>query len=733
MNVDEALINLAESLGVEREYTDNYGIKHRLDLETALKILDAKGIPVPGDVPGVDSTTLVASNGSLPKTFTVCIEPESTAVGRIPEVDEVSVALLHEHGQERLFSRAGDQISVQVNEETGLIQVSAAFPTDLQTGIYRTHIHVRCREKLRSFPGTWIICPPAAYLPEALEGGARIAGINVALYGIRSKANWGIGDFSDLKALVDWAAEDLLVDFVGLNPLHALLNRAPYTISPYLPSSRLYRNFIYLDVTATRDFWESRTARALVQDPKTIRRIEQLRDAEHVDYEHVAALKLKVLRELFGSFMERHGSPKVSSPRWGEFMAYVESQGEYLERFAIFCELERRFTSKDPRVYVWREWPAELRDPNSPEVNAFAREHATEILFWKYLQWQIEEQLNSVQEYALSMGMRIGLYHDEALAVDGNGADSWALQEFFHHGCRVGAPPDAFAPHGQDWGFPPPNREAIRRAGYAPFIRKLRTSCSHGGAVRIDHVMQVHRLFWIPEGRKPKDGFYVRDFEADLLNILALESQETRTVVVGEDLGTVPYDLRERLMAKKIISYRLFYFERDNEGNLMPGRNYPENALVSISTHDLPTLAGFWSAQDITIRKEIGQLDEETEPRFRQDRAIHKEKILQRLMQDELLDPHAAHLALESSAPTDELHTAVLRFLFGTPSKLVAINQEDIFLDERQQNFPGTTAEHANWVTRMLYTVEELRSHPDAVQATEKFRTLLQQAGRALR
>ncbi|MBM4327628.1 MAG: 4-alpha-glucanotransferase [Deltaproteobacteria bacterium] len=733
MNADEALINLAESLGVERKYTDNYGVTHRADLETALRILEAKGIAIPDDVAKPSLATLVACAGNPPETFTVCIEPESTAVAPIPDVDEITVALVHEEGQERLFSRAREQISVRVSQDTGLIHVSAPFPTDLQTGVHRTHIHVRRGEKLHSFPGTWIVCPSAAYLPEPLESGAKIAGVNVALYGIRSQRNWGVGDFSDLMAFVDWAADDLTVDFVGLNPLHALSNRAPYTISPYLPSSRLYRNFIYLDLTAIPDFSESAAARGLVKDPKTVRRIERLRNADHVDYEGVAALKLEVLRELFGSFMDRHSPPRAGSPRWAEFMAYVESQGEYLKKFAVFCELERRFISEDPPVHLWREWPAGLREPDSLEIKAFADERATEILFWKYLQWQIEEQLKRVQEYALSKGMRIGLYHDEALAVDVNGADSWALQDFFHHGCRVGAPPDAFAPQGQDWGFPPPNREAIRRAGYAPFIRKLRTSCSHGGAARIDHVMQVRRLFWIPEGRTPKDGFYVRDFEDDLLNILALLSQETRAVMVGEDLGTVPYDLRERLMAKRIFSYRLFYFERDGEGNLIPGRSYPENALVSISTHDLPTLAGFWSGADIDVRKEIGQLDDETEPRFRQDRALHKEKILQRLTQDELLNPHAAHLAFESSAPTEELHTAVLRFLFETPSKLVAINQEDIFLDKRQQNFPGTTSERANWVTRMLYTVEELRSHPDAVRATEKFRTLLRRSGRASR
>jgi len=408
----------------------------------------------------------------------------------------------------------------------------------------------------------------------------------------------------------------------------------------------------------------------------------------------------------------------------------MDSRSPYLQQFATFCALEEHFRTLDPPVRTWREWPQAFRDPSSASVRDFDKENQEAVLFWLYLQWQIEEQLKGVQEYAASKGMLVGLYHDEALSVDRNGADFWALQDLFHDEFSVGAPPDAFSPEGQDWAVAPPDRDKSRNSGYRAFLENLEANCRHGGALRIDHVMQLNRLFWVPVGHKPAEGFYVRDHESDLLNLLCLGSQRNRVMIVGEDLGTIPADFRERLMARGIFSYRLFYFERDMEGNLLPSALYPEHALVSINTHDLPTLAGFWAARDIELRLEIGQLDRETGRLFREERARHKRQIVERLVQEGLLSQDGAEAVRDASVPTEELHSAVLAFLFRTPSRLVLVNQEDIFLDTRQQNIPGTTVEHENWVTKMLYTVEDLTTHPEAVRLSQKFRRLLQESGR---
>jgi len=729
---DEAWRILAETFGLVPEYTDNWGKPHRTDPETAGRFLEAKGVHLDPELAAPVPEVLVVSSDGRPDRSSFHFDVPRGSDSSF-EISKVEVRAVDQDGLEQCRFFDAGEISVDLDEKSGRMRVSTPFPSDLREGVYRITAEAHIGEKVVDTHATWILCPNRSYIPREIEEGRRIAGVGVALYGLRSENNWGVGDFSDLTRIVDWAADDLGVDFVGLNPLHALFNRRPFNASPYLPSSRLFRNFIYLDVPGIPDFHESVAAKSMLDHSNTRNRIERLRNEENVNYEEVSALKIEVLRELFRAFMENHGSAERETSRWAEFQSYTDSGGTYLEKFATFCALDDHFRSGDPPANTWRDWPGEYRDPAGDAVKKFQAENREALLFHMYIQWQLEDQLKRVQEYALGKGMLLGLYHDEALAVDRNGADFWALQGFFHDGFKVGAPPDAFAPDGQDWGFAPPNREKFRSSGYEPFIKKLRANCKYGGALRIDHVMQLNRLFWIPEDKKPVDGAYVKDYESDLLNILALESRRSRAVIIGEDLGTVPPDLRERLMAKGIFSYRLFYFERDGEGNQVPFSGYPENAAVSIGTHDLPTLAGFWSGLDIDLRREIGQLDADSEKTFREERVRHKAKIIERLVQDGVLPEHTAHAAWESPRPTADLHSAVLRFLFQTPSRIVIVNQEDIFLDVRQQNIPGTTYERPNWVTKMIYSVEDLNTDPEAVKFTRKFRDLLENAGRCAR
>jgi len=732
-NIHEILEHLSEDFGIEDQYTNNWGQVIRTPPEVALGILGSKGVLIDSNLFSSEPQVLVVSQESIPRQWTVFFR--GITIEGLLEAREATVRIVRLEGQtqELMLRFDQDQRVATAMGCTGLLGLSIPFPQDLDLGRNELRVELIVGETNHWAQCLCFVCPATAFLHPALEQGARLAGVGIALYGVRSRTNWGVGDFSDLRKIIDWAAEDLHVDFVGLNPLHALFNARPFNSSPYLPSSRLYRNVIYLDVTAIPDFADSAGARELVGLPETQRRIERLRQEEHVDYEEVSALKLEILRKIYRSFLENAGRTHRHEARWREFEHYRNSEGVYLERYATFCALRDHFRSGLPSASTWRQWPAPFQDPLAEEVRQFQQEREEEILFRMYVQWQLDEQLKGVQEYALGRGMLVGLYHDEALAVDKNGADFWAWREFFHEGFRVGAPPDAFAPTGQDWGFPPPDRERLRASGYAPFLKKLETNCSHGGALRIDHVMQMHHLFWIPSAGAPKDGVYVKDHEAELLNLLALVSRQCQTMIVGEDLGTVPFEFRDRLMVKKVFSYRLFYFERDLGENLIPYHQYPQSALVSVSTHDLPTLAGFWGGEDIDKRRDMGLLDSAQEAAFREDRTRHKSKIIERLVADGCLPEESAHAAWESSVPTEELHTAVLKFLFQTPAMLVIINQEDVFLDARQQNFPGTTVEHPNWVTKMRFTVEELRSHPEATRLSARFRQLIEEAGRAQR
>jgi 4-alpha-glucanotransferase len=730
-DIENAFAVLAATFGIEPEYMDNWGKIHKTSLDAAKKILRAKGVRIDtADVIPQSQVTVVSSD-QLPERFLVDIPGRLGPTGAHSGIGPVHVRTIDEKGIERRWDPASDDVHVDAHGDRAQNRLSLPFPRQVEIGAYKVLVETEVGGLPVTAESLWIVCPASAYLPPDLEQGRRIAGVNVALYGVRSERNWGVGDFTDLKSLIDWAADDLRVDFVGLNPLHALFNSSPYNTSPYLPSSRFYRNFLYLDVTAVPDSSESPRAVSMVKDATASGLLRRLRAEEHVNYNEVSRLKYRVLKEVFLSFLENHGRGSRPTERWQRFQDYVGSEGTYLKRFATFSALRERVLAGTPPVYTLQEWPAAFRNPDSAEVESFTKENEDEILFWMYLQWQIDLQLSDVQTYAREKGMLLGLYHDEALAIDRNGADSWAYGDALHDGFSVGAPPDAFAPDGQDWGFAPPVREKAQQSGYELFRARLQANCRHGGALRIDHVMQLRHLFWIPEGGKPADGVYVKDYESDLLNLLALESSRQGTLIVGEDLGTVPFDFRERLMAKGFFSYRLFYFERDDQGNMIPAHYYPENALVSISTHDLPTLAGFWSGRDIDVRVRIGQLNAEQETRFREERTQHKAKIIEKLVQEGDLPAHTAHAAWESDLPTKELHAAVLRFVFRTPSRLAAINQEDIFLDLRQQNVPGTVLENPNWVTKMLFTVEELRSHPNAVQMTERFRDLLISAGRA--
>ncbi len=338
-----------------------------------------------------------------------------------------------------------------------------------------------------------IVTPDRALLPAP----GKHAGLGITLYGLRSQRNWGCGDFRDLTDLIDWAAATLHVDFIALNPLHAIHNRRPFNTSPYLPNSIFYRNFLYLDIEGVRGY--DRIGSRFMDAP-TCAAIEALRASPIVEYEQVAALKRRALDLIF----------ETSQPG-RDCLEWIACEGDLLRLYATYCALDEHLHAKDPGLWVWPDWPEPYRDPDSPAVKTFAAEHQREILFHGWLQWNVDRQLARAQQRARHAGMRIGLYHDLALATDRCGSDLWAHRRFFVAGCGVGSPPDDFSPTGQDWSFPPPNARQHRADGYRLYTESIRKSMRHGGALRIDHVMRLFRLYWIPQGHDAAHGAYVRD------------------------------------------------------------------------------------------------------------------------------------------------------------------------------------------------------------------------------
>ncbi len=352
-------------------------------------------------------------------------------------------------------------------------------------------------------------------------------------------------------------------------------------------------------------------------------------------------------------------------------------------------------------------------------------------MFYQFLQWQIDIQLSGAQQHALNRRLAIGLYHDLALATDSFGSDLWAHRPFFVKGCRVGSPPDDFSPNGQDWGFPPPNTERHREDGYRLFAESIRKNCRHGGALRIDHVMRLFRLYWIPDGCDATRGAYVKERGNDFVRILALESVRNRVVVVGEDLGTVEPEVREELARFGMLSYRLFYFEKNAQSEFRPHGEYVRQALVASTTHDLPTLAGFWIGADIQVAAR-GRACWMTLPGAANwKRAPSKNRRCWMCCSaKDCCAPDLPRSAAEYPELTGELHHAVAGFLALTPSQLLAINQEDITKETAQQNLPGTTWQYPNWARKMRFTVEQLRQNPEARNYTAMLRDWVTKSGR---
>ena len=705
---EDALGRAAAECSIDLEYWDIFHQQHRISNEALRSILSSLGWDVSSQesIQGELLRRFEASIGRPVQKTCVVGEREKWIELTLPlDVSGMlNLAVVLENGR---------QINAQVSagDLEGLRELSSPamsariyrlhLPADVPLGYHDMRIGLNGRELAKVHI---IACPDQAYLPEQLAQGGKTAGFNVTLYGLRSGRNWGCGDFTDLKALVEWAHTELGCSFVGLNPLHALHNRVPFNTSPYLPLSVYYKNHIYLDVERVAEFGGSRWAQALRGSAKIDHRIRAARESEFVAYHDVDVLKQRFLKVLYREFKR-----SASEPRARAFGEYCEQEGDLLSRYALYRALDEVLHKQDRSRWTWRDWPVEYHTPESKECAEFAVRNRRLIEYHKYVQFVLEEQLNETQAHARSVGMPIGLYHDLAVATDSCGSDLWAHAKFFVTGCRVGAPPDDFSPKGQDWGFPPPNGHAHNEDGYRLYRESIRKIVRSGGALRLDHVMRLFRLFWIPANVEAAQGTYVRDNATDLMRILALESVRSQNIIIGEDLGTVTDEIRDMLAQFRILSYRLFYFERNRDGSFIPSAYYPRQALVSSSTHDLATLAGFWLGRDIEARRAAGLADEHGYWEQRRNRDLDKQKMLDVLHQEGLVSAGSEHDASKLAELNGDLHNGVIGFLAQVPSMILLLNQEDLTKETEQQNLPGSTAEYPNWQRKMKVKIEELR------------------------
>jgi (1->4)-alpha-D-glucan 1-alpha-D-glucosylmutase len=575
---------------------------------------------------------------------------------------------------------------------------------------------------------TVVVGPQCCYVPPALEEGGRVWGAAVQLYSLRSQRDWGMGDLTDLRTLIaHWGRRGAGV--IGLNPLHALFPHNAAHASPYSPSSRLFLDVLYIDVVAVPEALEATDVLATIGSESFQNALRSAREGDLVDYPAVAKLKFPLLERLYRHFRLRHLVPKTA--RGKAFRRFQEAGGLRLHQHTLFEALQEYFHRADPNVWGWPVWPAAYRRPDAPEVLAFARANAERIEFYQYLQWQAAQQLERAQADAQSLGMGVGIYLDLAISIDRGGAESWANQRLYAVGASVGAPPDEVNLLGQNWGLPPLRPNELAASRYEPFIATLRANMRYCGALRIDHVMGLYRLYWIPPGASAAEGAYVHYPFEDLLTILALESVRNECMVIGEDLGTVPDEVRAGLQATRVMSYRVLYFERDAAGEYKRPEDYPVDALVAASTHDLATLAGYWEGHDLDVRRSLDLFpSEQVRLDYVARRSADIERLQAALEREGLLrerrtggvrpaappaaldrpetDAGARNVPPRPSTLEPAMAEAIHAYLARTPSRLFVVQLEDVLGVKEQANLPGTVEEQPNWRRRLPLTLEEI-------------------------
>jgi 4-alpha-glucanotransferase len=642
------LYSQARTLGILTQFVDGQG-QTRVTDEAALKIIiDALPARTPrhlveGPVvlrPGEPSHTELAVDARVPVRWTIAagqrVIGEGEADGRTIQWPQALPA-----GAYRL--RLTDAASA--SEDVPLIVAPKAFGGD--------------------FDRTWLIA--------------------VQLYGVRSARNWGMGDFTDLKNLIELASR-LGADGVGLNPLHALFDDRPTDCSPYAPNSRLFLNALYIDVEAIPEYRVNVDREALAR----------LRQSTQVDYAGVAELKQRALRSAFENFRTN-----ASAQRRQRFEQFRNERGALLSHFACFEALRHRL--KGP----WWEWPAEWRQPDEEKCTELRNgDDRSEIEFVEFVQWTADRQLAACKTLGDELGMKVGLYLDVAVGVQSDGFDAWNEQEAISRHLAVGAPPDPLNVLGQNWGLAGFNAAGLEIKSFEPFREMLRASMRHAGAIRLDHVLGLKRLYLVPHGFPAKNGAYVQMPLEALFAVTALESVARKCVVIGEDLGTVPEGFREQMIEWGIWSYLVVMFQRDDHGRFHGPDNYLKNALVTFNTHDLSTYAGWRSFGDLKLKRSIN-----VDPGESDEARWHALGML-----DEVLRLHGID--------RNDFYS-VARFIARTPSRLMAISLEDLLGVVDQPNIPGTVNEHPNWRQRLPIGVEDIAAKLDvnALKAATQERT----------
>jgi 4-alpha-glucanotransferase len=698
-----SLVELAARLAIATDYEDWRGRRIDVPESTLVAVLAACGVAATTESERAAALTVrdrAYWTRALPPTVVGRAGASSPFWVHVGHGRPAEVWLQLDDGTVRTGIRQVDNFTAPFDLDGQLIgEASFVLPDDLPPGYHRVHLRSGADEASAAL----IVSPHWLGLPERL-GARRTWGLMAQLYSARSSQSWGVGDLTDLTDLAVWSASVHGAGYVLVNPLHAAAPTKPMEPSPYLPTSRRFVNPLYLRVEAVPEYADLRK-RAQV---RRLRKELQHHAAKLDSIDRDAAWKAKRAALKLIYRVPRTAGRELA------YAAYRRREGAALDDFATWCALAEKYGND------WHQWPESVRHPGADGVARFVATHQTAVDFHRWMQWQLDEQLAAAQSQAVSAGMSLGIMLDLAVGVHPDGADAWALQDALASGVSAGAPPDEFNQRGQDWSQPPWRPDRLEELEYQPFRALIRSVLRHAGGVRIDHIIGLFRLWWIPQGQAPTAGTYVRYDHEAMIGIVALEAHRAGALVVGEDLGTVEPWVRDYLRSRGVLGTSILWFEldRDGAGGPLPAERWREYCMSSVTTHDLPPTAGYLAGDHVRLRDALGLLTRPAEEEFAAAEA-ERTAWLAELRRVGLLSRHA---------DVEQTVRALHRYLGRTPSRLLGLALTDAVGDRRTQNQPGTTDEYPNWRVPLSapdgrpVLLEELFNDPHAAALAEVMR-----------
>ena len=698
-----SLAELAGRFGVATDYQDWSGRRVNAPESTLVAVLAAFGVAATSE--SERAAALAADerahwSRALPPTILGRAGAKTTFWVHVSHGQPAEVWLQLEDGTVRAGIRQVDNFTAPFDLDGRLVgEASFVLPDDLPLGYHRVHL----RSGAQQVSAALIVTPGWLGVPERL-GARRSWGLAAQLYSVRSRQSWGVGDLTDLTDLAVWSASVHGAGYVLVNPLHAAAPTAPMEPSPYLPTSRRFVNPLYLRVEAIPEF-------AYLRKRGRVRRLrddvqKHAASLDVIDRDSAWAAKRAALKLVY--------SVPRTAGRELAYAAFCAREGAALDDFAAWCALAEKYGDD------WHQWPESVRHPGAEVVAEFTAKHPAAVDFHRWLQWQLDEQLTAAQSQAVAAGMPLGIVHDLAVGVHPDGADAWALQDVLALAVSAGAPPDEFNQLGQDWSQPPWRPDRLEEQEYQPFRALIRSVLRHAGGVRIDHIIGLFRLWWIPRGEAPTQGTYVRYDHEAMIGIVALEAYRAAALVVGEDLGTVEPWVRDYLRARGVLGTSILWFEldRDGDGGPLPAERWREYCLSSVTTHDLPPTAGYLAGEHVRLRDSLGLLTRSVDEELAAAQAERAAWIA---------ELHRAGL-LSKHADLEQTVLALYQYLGRTPSRLLGLALTDAVGDRRTQNQPGTTDEYPNWRVPLSgpdgrpVLLEDVFNNPRAIALTEAMR-----------